>query len=313
MKISIIGAGNVGGTTAMRLAQEGLGDIFLIDIAKGLAQGKALDLDDCRPILKHHYQVTGTDDFRAVKDSQIVVVTAGLARKPGMTREDLLNKNSQILKSICLDLKTLSPKAILIIVTNPLDIMTYLALKVTGFGAQRVIGMGISLDVARFANLISQELKVSTVDVEAVVIGGHGEGMLPLPRFTNIKGVGLDEFIDEEKIQELTLRTFDRGKEIVSLLGSGSAYYAPSAAIAAMVKIIAKDEKRNLGACAYLNGEYGLRDICIGVPVRLGKNGIEEIIELELNQQEKETFLKSAALIKEQITSLRGAVGDEAI
>jgi len=304
MKISIIGAGNVGGTAAMRLAQEGIGDIFLIDIAKGLAQGKAFDLDDARPILKHHYHITGTEDFAAVKDSEIVVVTAGLARKPGMTREDLLNKNAAILKSICLDLKKLSPKAILIIVTNPLDIMTYLALKVTGFKANRIIGMGVSLDAARFANLISQELKVSSADVEAMVIGGHGEGMLPLARFSNIKGVALDEFIGEEKINELVQRTFDRGKEIVSLLGSGSAFYAPSAAIAQMVKIIAKDEKRTIGACAYLNGEYGLKDVCVGVPVRLGNNGIEEIIKLDLNKQETEALLKAADQIKDQYKNL---------
>ncbi len=304
MKISIIGAGNVGSTTAMRLAQENLGEIVLVDIVKGLAQGKALDLEDARPILKYDYHLQASDNLEAVKDSDIVVVTAGLARKPGMTREDLLQKNADILKGVCLEIKKLAAKSILIIVTNPLDIMTYLALKVTGFKPQKVFGMGISLDAARFANLISKELKVSCLDIEACVIGSHGEEMLPLPRFSNIKGVALDEFLSEEKIKDLMQKTVQRGKEIVSLLGSGSAYFAPAAAIAAMVRVIAKDEKRTLGTCAYLSGEYGLKDICIGVPCRLGRNGIEEIVELNLNQQEKEALLKSAATVKEQYQSL---------
>ena len=304
MKISIIGAGNVGGLAAMRLAQEGIGDIFLIDIAKGLACGKAFDLEDARVILKHNYSVCGIENIEEVKDSQVVVVTAGLARRPGMTREDLLNKNAQILKGLCLEIKKLSPKSILVIVTNPLDIMTYFAIKTTGFKPNRVIGMGISLDAARFANLISKELKVSPVDIEASVIGTHGEEMVPLPRFTNIKGVRLDEFLDEKKIAEVVKKTIERGKEIVSLLGSGSAYFAPSAAIASLVKIIVKDEKRTQGVCAYLNGEYGAKDVCIGVPCRIGKNGIEKIIELDLNKSEKEAFLKSAVLLKEQYKAL---------
>jgi malate dehydrogenase len=305
MKISIIGAGNVGGLTAMRLLQEGAGEILLVDIAKGLAQGKSFDLEDCRPILKYHYNVEGADDIQRIKDSDIVVITAGLVRKPGMTREDLLNKNAQILKDICMNIKKLASESIVIVVTNPLDVMTYLALKITGFKPHKVFGMGITLDAARFANLISKELNISPVDIEPCVIGSHGEAMLPLPRFTNIKGVALDEFLDEKKIAKLVAETVDRGKEIISLLGSGSAYFAPSAAIAAIIRAVLKDEKRNLGVSAYLNGEYGLKDTCIGVPCRLGGQGIEKVIELDLNKTELEAFLKSAESIREVIKQLK--------
>jgi len=304
MKVSIIGAGNVGGLTAMRLAQEGVGDILLEDIAKGIAEGKAYDLEDCRAILKYNYQLKGTEDIKEISNSDIIVITAGLFRKPGMTREDLLQKNAQILKDICLNIKKISPESMVMVITNPLDLMTYLALKTTGFKPNKVFGMGISLDASRFANLISKELNISPLDIEAWVIGSHGEGMLPLPRFTNIKGVALDEFLDEKKIETLIKRTLERGHEIISLLGSGSAHFAPSAAIANIVRAIAKDEKRTVGLSAYVNGEYGIKDVCIGVPCRLGKNGIEEIIELDLNAQEKEAFLKSATILKEQYKNL---------
>jgi malate dehydrogenase len=301
MKISIIGAGNVGGLAAMRLVQEGLGEIALIDIVKGLAQGKAWDLEDCRPILKYNYNIEGADNISRIEHSDIIVITAGLARKPGMTREELLDKNKQILKDLCLNVKKLAPESIIIVVTNPLDLMTYFVLKATGFKAHKVFGMGITLDSARFANLISQELNIPASDIEACVIGSHGEGMLPLPRFTKIKGVALDEFLDDKKIKTLIIKTIERGKEIVSLLGSGSAYFAPSAAIVALVKVIAKDEKRIQGVSAYLNGEYGLKDICIGVPCRLGRGGIEKIIELDLNKEEKESFLNSAQSLRKLI------------
>jgi len=304
MKVSIIGAGNVGGLTAMRLAQEGVGDILLEDIAKGIAEGKAYDLEDCRAILKYNYQLKGTEDIKEISNSDIIVITAGLFRKPGMTREDLLQKNAQILKDICLNIKKISPESMVMVITNPLDLMTYLALKTTGFKPNKVFGMGISLDASRFTNLISKELNISPLDIEAWVIGSHGEGMLPLPRFTNIKGVALDEFLDEKKIETLIKRTLERGHEIISLLGSGSAHFAPSAAIANIVRAIAKDEKRTVGLSAYVNGEYGIKDVCIGVPCRLGKNGIEEIIELDLNAQEKEAFLKSATILKEQYKNL---------
>jgi len=283
----------------MRLAQENLADITLIDIVKGLAQGKAYDLEDARSILKINYNIIGSEDIAQVKGSDIVVITAGLARKPGMSREELLNKNAQILKDISLNIKNLAPDAIVIVVTNPLDIMTYYVLKTAGFPRQRVFGMGITLDAARFANLIAKELNIANTDIDACVLGSHGEGMLPLPRFTSIKGIKLEEFLDDKKIEALVNKTILRGAEIVSLLGSGSAYFGPSATIAAMVKVIAKDEKRTLGACALLEGEYGIKDACLGVPCRLGKNGIEQIIELDLDKKEKEVLAKSAETIRQ--------------
>jgi malate dehydrogenase len=305
VKISIIGAGNVGSLSAMRLAQEGLGEIVLVDVVKNLAQGKAFDLEDSRAILKLNYNIKGSDEICLIADSDIVVITAGLARRPGMTREDLLNKNSQILKETASAVKKLSPQALLIIVTNPLDLMTRLALEVTGFDKERVLGMGLTLDAARFANLIAKELKVPVTDVEAMVIGSHGEGMLPLVRFTNIKGVSLEEFLPKDKLNELTQKTIGRGAEVVSLLGSGSAYFAPSAAVAELVKAIAKDEKRTLGVSAYVNGEYGIKGLCIGLPCRLGNKGIEKIVELDLNTQEKEALQDSATLLREQYKALR--------
>jgi malate dehydrogenase len=301
MKISIIGAGNVGGQTAMRLAQEGLGEVVLVDVAKGLAQAKALDLEDCRPILKDDYRIIGTDDYNQIKDSDIVIVTAGLARKPGMTREDLIQKNAEIMKDVCARIKQLAGRAILIVVSNPLDIMTYLAMQLTGFPAARVLGMGVSLDAARFANLISRELNVSVQDIEAVVVGAHGEGMLPLLRFSKVRGKPLDQIFDSQKAADLLSKTVGRGAEIVSLLGSGSAYFAPSAAIAELVRAIAKDEKRTLGVCAYLNGEYGIKDVYIGVPARIGRQGIEKIIELDLNAEEKAAFLKAVDSLRQNL------------
>ncbi|MDD5561326.1 MAG: malate dehydrogenase [Candidatus Omnitrophica bacterium] len=304
MKISIIGAGNVGSLTAMRIASDGLGDVLLVDVVKGLACGKALDLEDARPILKHNYNINGSDDIRQIKDSDIIIVTAGLARKPGMSREELITRNAQILKDVCLNIKELSAAAIVIIVTNPLDIMTFYALKVTGFKPQRLFGMGISLDTARFANLIAQELGLLSTDIEALVIGAHGEAMMPLSAFTKVKGVALDEFMDEEKIKSLVLRTVGRGAEIVANLGTGSAFFAPSAAIAAIVRAIVKDEKRIIGLCSYLNGEYGIKDTCIGVPCRLGKEGIEKVIELEISQEENDRLSKSAILVAQAAAQL---------
>lgn len=285
----------------MRLAQEELGEIVLVDIVKGLAQGKALDLEDARPILRNNYCIRGTDNIEEIKASDIIVITAGLARKPGMTREELLTQNAQILKEICLNIKKLASQSIVIVVTNPSDFMTYFVLKTTGFKPQKVFGMGPSLDAARFTNLISKELNIPNTDIETCVIGSHGEGMLPLPKFTTVKGRALNEILAKEKIEDLAKKTIARGAEIVSLLGSGSAYFAPSAAISELVRVIVKDEKRTIGVSAYLNGEYGLKDICIGVPCVLGKQGIEKIIELELNQEEKAEFTKSAESIRQNL------------
>ncbi len=294
MKISIIGGGNVGSLTALRLAEACVGEIVLVDVVKGLAQGKSFDMEDARQVLASNYDIKGTDDITSIEKSQVVVVTAGLARKPGMTREELLQKNAAILKDVCLNIKKVSPDAILLIVTNPLDMMTYFALKVTGFSSSRVFGMGVTLDASRFANLISKELTVPVTDISPVVIGSHGESMLPLSRFTTVKGVSLDELLDENKANLLVKKTVERGKEIVSLLGSGSAYFAPSAAITQIVKCIVKDEKKTLGISAFLNGEYGARDVCIGVPCRIGKDGIEKIVELDLNNEENKAFCASA-------------------
>jgi len=299
MKISIIGAGNVGALTAMRLAQSGLSNIVLIDIAKGMAIGKTLDMEDAQGLLKSNYAITASDDISLIRDSNIVIITAGLARKPGMTREELLIKNSQILKNLSLNIKEFAPKSIVIVVTNPLDLMTYLVLKITGFKANKVIGMGVSLDTSRFANIISKELNIKVTDVKALVIGSHGEAMLPLPRHSYIKETNLKELLESSKLEYLLKRTINRGAEIVANLGNGSAFFAPSAAISEIVNAIFKNEKSIIPACAYLNGEYGIKDISIGVPCCIGKEGIEKIVELKLDQEEKEKLSKSAESIRE--------------
>jgi malate dehydrogenase len=298
MKIAVIGAGNVGSLTALRLAQDGLPEILLVDIVKGLARGKSLDLEDARFILNSNYRIEGTEDIGKIKGSEIIVITAGLARRPGMAREELIGKNALILKDVSSAIKKLCPQAIVIVVTNPLDLMTYFVLKVTGFSARRVFGMGPGLDAARLANLISRELNIPLSDIEPCVIGSHGEGMLPLGRFTLVKGLPLEEVIAPEKLEDLSRRTLQRGAEIVSLLGSGSAFFAPSAAIAELVRAVIKDEKRIIGVCAYLNGEYGIKDVCIGVPCRLGKEGIENIVQLDLNQEEKIKFASCAESLR---------------
>lgn len=305
MKISVIGAGNVGSLSAMRLAQEGLGEVVLFDIVKGLAEGKAADMQDARFLLKQNYEINGTADINKTAASDITVLTAGLPRRPGMTREDLISKNAQIVKDICLNIKKLSPQGIVIVVTNPLDLMTFLALKLTGFSPKKVFGMGITLDASRFANLISAELNVPNTDIETSVIASHGEGMLPLPGSTTIKDAPLNKFLDPEKIAQLCARNVNRGAEIVSLLGSGSAYFAPSAAILGLARAIAKDEKRIIGVSAYLNGEYGIKDICTGVPCRIGRQGIEKIVELELSKPERDVFNASAEKIRSNLEILK--------
>lgn len=306
MKISVIGAGNVGSLSAMRIAQDGLGEVLLVDVVKGLAQGKAYDMEDARQILKNNYDICGTDDIREINNSDIVIVTAGLARKPGMSREELLSKNAAILKDISLSIKKLAPESILIVVTNPLDLMTYFALKITGFKPRKVFGMGISLDASRFSNIIGKKLNIPSAEIDACVIGSHGEGMLPLAKFTKVKGASLDKLLEAKEVDALLERTVKRGAEIVGLLGSGSAFFAPSAAINELVRGIAKDEKRTFGVSAYLNGEYGVREICIGVPVVLGRYGIENIIELELSEPEKEKFRDSAENLKKLAAQLPG-------
>lgn len=304
MKIAIIGAGNVGALCALHVARENLGEIVLVDILKGLAMGKAYDLEDSRAIMGVPFTIRGADDIAAIKDSAVVVITAGLARKPGMSREDLLNKNAAILKEVSHAIKRLCPGAVVVVVTNPLDAMTYHVLKTTGFPHQRVFGMGPTLDASRMSNLIAQELDVRVTDIQAAVIGSHGETMLPLPRFTKVKAKTLDQVVSLQTQEVLLGRTKDRGKEIVSLLGTGSAFFAPSLAAAEIVRCIVKDSRSILGVSAFLQGEYGLNDVCIGVPCRIGKEGIEEIIELDLNQSENDALVKSAESIRSQIKLL---------
>lgn len=299
MKISIIGAGNVGALSAMRIAAEQLGDIVLVDIAKGLALGKALDMADAAAIARAHPLIEGTEDFSRIAHSDIIVVTAGLARKPGMTREDLLAKNNEIMKGVCKHIRDLAPQAIVIAVTNPLDAMTYCALKALGFDKSRVFGMGGSLDAGRFCNLIASQLKIPNQDIQATVIGSHGELMLPLPRFTYVKGKSLVDVASFDTVRALVEATKKRGQAIVALLGTGSAYFAPSLAVAQLVMAIAKDQKKELAVSAYLDGEYGVQGICVGVPCIIGANGIEKIITIDLNQDEKEAFLESTDSIRE--------------
>jgi len=299
MKISIIGAGNVGGLAAMRILEQGSASVVLVDVVKNLAKAKGCDLDDARSLVGHNCFIEGTEDFSRIQGSDIVVVCAGLARKPGMTREDLLKINYEIVKKISSDIKKFSPDCIVIAVSNPVDIMTYALLKETGFDKRRVIGMGSNLDSSRFNNIISKRLNVPSSKIKAMVIGSHGESMIPLPRFSLVKGKPLTKILSKEKVQELVSATKNRGAEIVSLYGVGSAYFAPGAAILEICSAIARNKKITIPACVYLDGEYESRDVCIGVPVVIGRNGINKIIELKLNQEEKELFLNSVKSIKE--------------
>ena len=300
-KVAIIGAGNVGGLACAFLIAQGIADILLLDVAKGFAKGKALDLEDCASLLHKDCSLRGSDDFSLLKDCQIIVITAGLARKPGMTRDDLLRKNSEIVKDICLKIKEYAREAVVVVVTNPVDVMTSLAAQITGFSKQKVFGMGVSLDSARFANLIHQVLNVPVTNVESVVIGSHGQTMVPVPALTKVSAKPLTQLLKNEAIAKLTHATVERGAAIVSHLGSGSAYFAPGAAIADIVKAIINDEKRTIGVCAYLNGEYGVKDLYLGAPAIIGKAGVLGIVELELTKEEKEAFLKSADSLTQQI------------
>jgi len=304
MKISIIGAGHVGGTLAQRIIEADLADVVLVDTAKGVAQGKALDLSDARYIIGHNRNIIGTSDYKDIEDSSFVVVSAGLARKPGMSREDLLKKNAEIVKSVTIEIVKRAPRSILIIVTNPLDILTNIALKVSGFAPLRVIGMGGVLDSSRLANLIAEGLDVPVGAVEALVIGAHGQTMIPLPQLSKVSGKSLTDIISAKQCEDLFKATVERGAKIVSCLGQGSAYYAPSAAVFFMLKAMIKNEKRIVTACVYLSGEYGIEDTCIGVPVQLGPEGVEKIIELDIDEEEKKKLIASAKSVKEAASNL---------
>ncbi len=303
-KISIIGAGNVGSIIALQAAQKELGDIVLLDVVEGMPQGKALDLSQMSGIFHFDAKITGSNNFADIKDSTIVVITAGVARKPGMSREDLLKINAEIIRKASENIKNYAPNAIVITVTNPLDMMTQLAFKTTGFKKNRVIGMAGVLDSARFAHFIAEELKVSSKDITPMVLGSHGDTMVPLPRYSTVSGVPLTDLMKPDVIKRLVERTANGGAEIVGLLKTGSAYFAPGTSAAIMIESILKDQKRILPCSAYLTGEYGLKDVFIGVPVSLGANGIENIIELKLSGEELAALHKSAGIVKEGIRSL---------
>ena len=309
-KVTIIGAGHVGGTTAMRIAESSLANVVLIDVVENVAKAKAFDLEDARYSLGKDTRVEGCADFSLMANSDIVVVTAGLPRKPGMTREGLLLKNSQIMDNVCENIVKYASDAIVVVVSNPLDVMTYLTFKKTNFPRQRVFGMGSSLDTSRFANIISKKIFASTESIEALVIGSHGETMLPLPRMTKVRGKVLTEILDEMEIESLVKRTKERGAEIVSLYGSGSAYMAPSAAIFEIVEAILMGHPKNIPVSAYLDGEYGHYDVCVGVLTSIGPNGIEKIIEIGLTAEEKEAFDLSSRTVKDAIKSLNLSINN---
>jgi malate dehydrogenase len=300
-KVSIVGSGNVGATAAHWIASKELADVVLIDIIEGIPQGKALDLLEAMPIEKRDCHVTGTNDYADTANSDIVVITAGIPRKPGMSRDDLLNTNHKIMKDVVSKAVQHSPKCILIVVSNPLDAMAQAAYKMSGFPRERVIGMAGVLDSARFRAFIADELKLSVENVTAFVLGGHGDTMVPLPRYSTVAGIPITELMDAATIERLVQRTRDGGAEIVKYLKTGSAYYAPSAAVTEMVEAVLKDKKKILPCAAYLDGEYGIKGLFVGVPVKLGSKGIEQIIEIKLTPEEKAGVEKSAASVKELV------------
>lgn len=306
MKITVVGAGNVGATVAQRLVDRELAnEVILVDVVEGLPQGKALDMLESSPVLGSDTKVIGANSYDATSGSDLVVITAGIARKPGMSRDDLLATNAGILKSVTQQVASQSPKSIIIVVSNPLDVMVYVALKVSGFDRNRVIGMAGVLDTARFRTFIASELNVSVEDVQAFVLGGHGDSMVPLVRYTSVAGIPLTELMSADKIEKIVKRTRDGGAEIVSLLKTGSAYYAPSASVVQMVESIIKDKKRILPTSVYLKGEYGMTDVVIGVPVKLGKGGMEQVMEIKLTESEKAELKKSADDVKANMAKVK--------
>lgn len=303
-KVSVIGAGNVGASTAQLIAHSSLADTVLFDIAEGVPQGKALDLAEACPLWNSPVMVQGTNTYDDTAGSDIVVITAGLPRKPGMSRDDLLHANADVVKSVSTAVAKTSPAAVIIVVTNPMDVMAQLAWKTTEFSCRRVMGMGGILDAARFRTFLAWELGVSPQDVETIILGGHGDQMVPLPRFTTVKGIAVGDLVDKKTLDALIERTRNGGAEIVGLLKTGSAYYAPAAAAFEMVKSILLDEKRLLPCAAYLNGEYGMKDIYLGVPVVLGRDGVERIVEVQLSREEKSLFRHSYEAVAGMVKKL---------
>jgi malate dehydrogenase len=303
-KVSIIGAGNVGASCAERLALRRLADVVMVDIIEGLPQGKALDLSEAGPIDGYDVRVTGSNGYEETRDSDVVVITSGLPRKPGMSRDDLLLKNYEIVKSVTEQVARHSPRAVLIVVSNPLDAMAYTSLKVSRFPRERVLGMAGVLDSARMRFFIASELGVSIEDTHAFVLGGHGDTMVPLPRYSTVAGVPIPELLTRERIEAIVQRTRDGGIEVVNLLKSGSAYYAPASSIVQMVDAILNDRHRILPCAVQLQGEYGYRDVFLGVPARLGAGGLEKVVEIRLTPEEKAALDRSAAAVRELIGKL---------
>ena len=298
-KVTVVGAGNVGATAAQRLAEKQLCDVVLVDIIEGVPQGKALDLAQAAAIEKHDSHLTGTNGYDETADSDIVIITAGIPRKPGMSRDDLISTNAGIVRNVTQEVASRSPEAILIIVSNPLDAMCHVAYDTCGFPQQRVIGMAGVLDSARFRAFISMELNVSVENTHAFVLGGHGDTMVPLPRYSTVAGIPITELLAKDRIDALVKRTRNGGAEIVGLLKTGSAYYAPASAAVEMAESILKDKKKILPCAAYLQGQYGIQDLFIGVPVKLGAKGAEEIIEITLTEEEQQALQKSADSVQE--------------
>jgi len=304
-KVTVVGAGNVGASVAQYVVEKELADVVLTDVIEGLPQGKALDLLQAGPVHRYDCHLVGSNDYKDTADSDIVVITAGLARKPGMSRDDLLFKNAEIIKGVVEQVVRYSPNAILIVVTNPLDAMAQLAFRVSGFPKHRVIGMAGILDSARFRTFIAQELNVSVENVTAFVLGGHGDTMVPLPRYSTVAGIPITDLLSKERIAALVERTANGGAEIVSLLKAGSAFYAPGASATEMVEAILKDKKKIVPCAAYLEGEYGISGLYVGVPVKLGRQGIEEIIQIKLTPEEAAALEKSADAVKELVDKLK--------
>jgi len=303
-KVSVIGSGNVGATTALLIAERELADIVMVDIVEGVPQGKGLDMLEAGPVDHFDSKIAGSNDYSDIRGSDIVIVTAGFPRKPGMSRLDLLQKNAEVVGGISENIAKYAPASVVIMVTNPVDIMTYHAWKVTGFPKNRVMGQAGILDSARFATFIAIELDVSIEDISAMVLGGHGDEMVPLPRYTTVSGIPITEILSPDTIDRLIMRTQKGGAEIVDLLKSGSAFYAPASSVAQMVEAILKNKKRILPCSAYLKGEYDIYDVYVGVPVKLGINGVEEIIKLKLAETELKALQNSADVYKESIKNL---------
>ncbi|MBI3316661.1 MAG: malate dehydrogenase [Candidatus Omnitrophica bacterium] len=303
-KVTVVGAGFVGATTAQRLVEKDLADVVMIDVVEGLPQGKALDMMESAPIEGFKSKIVGSNDYKDTQNSDIVVVTAGIARKPGMTRDDLVNTNAGIVGSVVTEAVKYSPKAIFVIVSNPLDVMTYLAWKKTGLDTKRVFGMAGALDSARMAYFIAEAAGCLPSEVDATVLGGHGDEMVPVPALTKVKGKSITEVLKADKIEAINQRTRDGGAEIVKYLKTGSAFYAPSSSVVRMVSAILQDKGEVIPSCVYLTGQYGLKDVYCGVPAKLGKGGVKEVVEVKLSPAEKEALQKSAEHVRENCAKL---------